>query len=322
MNDDLRNAIDKLTSNLSLNDLAKARDSLTLKYRDKARHGKSQIFMESALERLSYLVTRFPATYAVILHVLDEVQKRLPGLSIKTLLDLGSGPGTAFFAVHELFETLESAHLIEQDKELIRLGKLLNNSMQTKCVAQWEEGNISLLSDLKSYDLVTISYALNELESKDQSIAIEKAFAATKNLLLIIEPGTMEGFHIIRRARSQLIDLGSYLVAPCPHALTCPMKENDWCHFSKRISRTSIHRQLKQGFLGHEDEKFSYIAVSKFPTYLPMNRILRHPEKHSGHLSLQLCTTEATIKNQTFSKRDGELYKQARKLDWGDTLLT
>ena len=97
------------------------------------------------------------------------------------------------------------------------------------------------------------------------------------------------------------------------------MKENDWCHFSKRISRSSIHRQLKEGFLSHEDEKFSYIAISKVPVALPMNRILRHPEKHSGHLSLELCTHNGTIQNKTISKRDGELYKQARKLKWGDT---
>lgn len=320
MNDNLKEAIEKITSNLSLNDLGKARDSLTAKYRDKLRYGKAaKTFMDSQMERLSYLVTRFPATHGVILRVLTEIKKIIPNLQIKNMLDLGSGPGTAFFAAEELFETLENAHLIEQDKELIGLGTILSNHLKSQCHVEWQEGDIVSFKNLRQYELVTISYALNELEKKDQSSLIEKAFEATTNLLVLIEPGTMEGFDLIRQARSQLIGLGAHIIAPCPHAFACPMKENDWCHFATRISRTSTHRQLKQGALGHEDEKFSYIAVSKIPAKLPMNRILRHPEKHSGHLTLELCTHDGSIQNKTISKRDGELYKQARKLEWGNT---
>lgn len=317
MNSDLESAIEKLIEKVSLSDLSKARDSLTLKYRNPQRFGKKENLMTSDLERLSYLVTRMPATYSVIQHVLAQVNLILPNLNITNMLDLGSGPGTAFFAALNTLEGLQKAHLIEKDLGLIRLGKQLQEVTLNTCQVEWQEGDITHLSNLKQYDLVTLSYAMNELETSDQQAIIEKAFAAANKVLIIIEPGTMDGFRLIRDARAHLINLGGSVVAPCPHNMKCPMPENDWCHFSERVSRTSYHRQLKGGTLGHEDEKFSYVAVCKSSLHLEGSRIIRHPEKHSGHLSLNLCTKDGLI-NKTVSKKDGEIYKQAKKLDWGD----
>ena len=80
MNSDLKIAIEKLTEKVSLSDLTKARDALTMKYRNPLRFGKTQNLMTSELERLSYLVTRMPATYAVIEDILEKVKQRLEDL--------------------------------------------------------------------------------------------------------------------------------------------------------------------------------------------------------------------------------------------------
>lgn len=317
MNNDLESAIEKLIEKVSLSDLSKARDSLTMKYRNPLRYGKTQNLMTSDLERLSYLVTRMPATYSVIQNVLAKVKNRLPDLNIANMLDLGSGPGTAFFAAFNTLESLQKAHLIEKDLGLIRLGKQLQEATENTCQVEWQTGNITDLSNLEPYDLVTISYAMNELETSDQQTLVEKAFNIATKILVIIEPGTMDGFRLIREVRDQLIKLGGCVIAPCPHNMKCPMPENDWCHFSERVSRTSTHRHLKGGVLGHEDEKFSYVAVSKSNFEEDGSRILRHPEKHSGHLSLSLCTKDGLV-TKTVSKKDGDIYKKARKLDWGD----
>lgn len=320
MNSDLEEQVLKLTENLSLNDLKKARDNLTIKYRDVNRHGKAKHFMTTDLERLSYLVTRFPATYAVNYSVLENVKALMPDLTLKDMLDLGSGPGTAFFAANELFPEMSNALLTELDNALIELGKSLQKGVKSKTKVDWISQDITNLNDLKKHDLVTISYALNELNELDRAALITKAFHAANKVILIIEPGTKEGFEIIREVRKQLISLNGHMIAPCPHALACPMPENDWCHFSKRLPRTSMHRMMKDAQLGYEDEKFSYVAFSKTALKLPVARILRHPEKHSGHLKLFLCTKSSALEEKTISKRDGELYKQARKLEWGDCL--
>ena len=127
------------------------------------------------------------------------------------------------------------------------------------------------------------------------------------------------GFALIQKAREHLISLGASLIAPCPHSLACPIKKTDWCHFSVRIERNRLHRYLKDGSLGYEDEKYSYLVVSRVAVSFPKEaRILRHPQKNSGHVRLTLCDTDGNEKEKVITKSNKECYKRARHVDWGD----
>lgn len=308
----LQEAIEKELAGTPFSALADARASLTDKYRDPSRNQKKQTFMTEDLQRKSYLATRLPATYAVVCRVLQEMRERTSE-PIKTILDVGSGPGTALLAAYEVFSETTSFQAIEQDSSLIAIGKRL-----ASFEIDWKQGDMRT-NEFAERDLIIFSYSLGELTPLEREAVIQKAWQAAKKLLVVIEPGTMHGFACIRAARQQLIDLQGYPVAPCPHALSCPMPKDDWCHFFERIERSSAHRRLKQGSLGYEDEKFSYFIASKTPVALPEARILRHPQQRSGHIQIVLCTPEG-IKKETISKREGELYKKARKLEWGDSL--
>lgn len=70
------------------------------------------------------------------------------------------------------------------------------------------------------------------------------------------------------------------------------MKGKDWCHFAARLSRSSLHRFLKRGALGHEDEKYSYLVASKAPHTSSGARVLRHPLKKKGRTLATLCSAE------------------------------
>ena len=91
----------------------------------------------------------------------------------------------------------------------------------------------------------------------------------------------------------------------------------DWCHFAARVERTAIHRQIKGGALGHEDEKFSYVVFSRMPFATASTRIVRHPQKRSGHVQLRLCTSQG-LRDQIIGKSQKEIYKRARVAAWGD----
>lgn len=298
--------------------LKRARVEITQAYREGGNSGP--LFCDEA-KRLAYLGARMPATFAAISHVLQKLQERLPDFSPEHLLDLGAGPGTALWAAAYSLPSLKRATLIEQSLEAIALGKKLAQGSSAPLLqkAEWHCASLEPGLIVPKADLAILSYVIGELpQAKDW---IEHCWKSSLSLLVIIEPGTPQGFQRIRSARQQLLELGAFLVAPCPHAFACPIQEPDWCHFSARIERTRLHRQLKEGSLGYEDEKFSYVIAARAPVVVPEGRIVRHPSKQSGFVKMRLCTKEGTLAEQTVTRRQKEIYRQARDASWGDSWL-
>lgn len=313
----LQNAIEEAIESFGLSQLIEAREELTERYRQQT--SKRQ-FMTTEAQRQSYVMTRLPATYAAVKIALQAIQERLsPEISIKSLLDLGAGPGTAMWAACSQFSEIEQVTLLEKDASLMALGQRLAQASEQIVVrdAVWQQADLEQPLELPVHDLVIFSYSIGELKSEEMLAAIQRGWQAANKLLLIVEPGTPVGFERIRLIRQQLIEWGAHLVAPCPHHVACPMTDGDWCHFAARVERSSLHRRLKGGSLGYEDEKFSYVAACKTPVSLPDARVLRHPLRHSGHVVLKLCTPEG-VQQPTISKKMGEAYKRARKVEWGD----
>src|SRR5260370_38144155 len=90
----------------------------------------------------------------------------------------------------------------------------------------------------------------------------------------------------------------------------------DWCHFARRVERTSQHRRLKSGTLGYEDEKFSYVIAAKASVRPAAARIVRHPKKLGGHVQLGLGPKNG-IERQTLTRSAREAYKSGRHSERG-----
>ncbi len=312
----LRIAIEQTIESLGIHQLVEAREELTKRYRQPTI---SQ-FITTEAHRQAYVISRMPATYAALQASFKAIKERAH-LPIKSILDLGAGPGTGLWAACENFPEIEKATLIEQDCALLALGRRLAQ-FSTESVmhsASWEKADLEHCTFFPSHDLVLLSYSIGELPPQILESFIRFCWKAAKQLLLILEPGTPAGFERIRLIRHHLINQGAHLIAPCPHLSVCPMTNGDWCHFAARVERSALHRQLKGGSLGYEDEKFSYIAATKEPFSLPNARILRQPMRHTGHMTFKLCTPGG-IRTPTISKKMGDLYKQARKAEWGTSL--
>jgi ribosomal protein RSM22 (predicted rRNA methylase) len=73
---------------------------------------------------------------------------------------------------------------------------------------------------------------------------------------------------------------------------------------------------LKEGSLGYEDEKFSYLIASRKEGEKFAGRIIRRPEKGSGFVKLTVCTGE--IEKITVTRSQKVIYKKARDAEWGD----
>lgn len=298
--EELQTAIEQIVQNSPSNALRKAREVLTSTYKE----GKTSrpIFSDDAM-RLAYLAARMPATFAAVRKTLQNA----PSLG-SHLLDLGAGPGTASWAALDLFPEISKITLIEQSKEAIDLGKMLSSDSRFHWMHQ------SLELPIPNADSAILSYVINELDHPEKLIV--RCWKAV-SLLIIVEPGTPKAFQKMHRIRQQLIDLKAHIVAPCPHALACP---NDWCHFAARVERSRLHRQLKEGTLNYEDEKFCYLIASKIPYPTAANRIIRHPLKQSGHVRLSVCASSGLLEEKVITRKDKESYRKARDAEWGDPM--
>ena len=295
-------------------DLIAAARNISERYRNESGHGKR--LLTEDVEALSYAVVRMPATFGAVStalrHTLDCFEA-----PIATVLDVGAGTGAATWAVHEAVEGPLDITCLEREEAMIRLGSGLMAEDEVLSQVRWVRHDLAAAPVSQKADLVIASYALNELSEDKRAEVLRNLWDCAEKLLLIIEPGTPVGFAQLRKARETLIALGGHVAAPCVHQEECPLPADDWCQFTARVARSRLHKLLKGGDVPYEDEKFSYLAVAKESARPAECRILRHPQKESGCITLRLCTQEG-IQDKAVTKRQGELFKRARKADSGD----
>jgi ribosomal protein RSM22 (predicted rRNA methylase) len=310
----LSNAIDRELAPLAPDKLRSACFELTQRY------SQGQ-YIETQLHRQAYIAARLPATYGVACDVFQRMGSLLK--PITSLLDLGAGVGGLAWAAAEKMPHLQRVTLFEKDIELLRLGQHLTQNNLDPLQLAWCRDDIAKEDVFPSHDAVLISYVLNELSLKERVHLLERAYGAADKFLIIIEPGTPEGFSHLLMARHFLIERGAQVVAPCPHKASCPLtsafKEGkDWCHFSVRIPRGKYHRRAKEGTLPYEDEKYAYLVVSPHHYAAAENRVIKAPIRKTGHVILDLCSQNQEIERRIISKSNGEAYTRARDIKWGD----
>src|SRR5690349_21517372 len=165
--------------------------------------------------RAAYLAVRLPATYAALLRVFAEINLRAPQAGIASMLDLGSGPGTALFAASKEFSGLQHATLVEADAEWISLGKRLVAwpRLPGAIKVHWSKQDLRSGFSCEKHDLVVISYALGELPQAAAEAALNKAWKCAGKFLVVVEPGTRRGFAAMNAARSALIANAAHIFA-------------------------------------------------------------------------------------------------------------
>ena len=323
---DLQRALAETLSSTPLKNIAQTAEKLSLRYRSGHALNTAQqaSFLHSEQDILAYAAYRLPATFAAISAALLQIcHTHKPDWYPHTLLDAGAGPGTATWAATQVWPEITHATLYEQNRHMLDYGKKLATHAQSSVLKQatWQQGDITTAdpAQLGSFELVIAGYLLGELPLALHTALIDKLWASTTDTLLLVEPGTPRGFSLIRAARAQLLAQGAFMLAPCPHQEACPMPENDWCHFAQRITRTRLQRSVKGAELAYEDEKFSYCALSKQNGSAIAGRVLRHPQKRSGHIHLELCTP-AGLQQIIATRSQRAAYREAHAIQWGEAI--
>jgi ribosomal protein RSM22 (predicted rRNA methylase) len=297
---------------------AAARGPLRTRAETLSRHYRGGGVSGATIDLGAYLATRLPATYAAVRRVLEELCRSLPEFRPGSLLDAGSGPGTAGWAAAGLWPELSSFTFLDNNRAFLDLAARLAAASPHPALAQARTvpGELSG-SDGPAADLVIAAYAFAELPEQAAGEAALSLWRKAQGALVIVEPGTPQGFARVLQARAALVRAGAHLAAPCPQAGGCPLPAGDWCHFAVRLPRRRLHMQAKAARVPFEDEKFAYVIASREATAAAPARILAPPRLGKAGIRLKLCTAGG-LAEVAIARRDRDAYKRAKGSDWGE----
>jgi ribosomal protein RSM22 (predicted rRNA methylase) len=314
---ELRAALDAQLQGVSRNAVAGRAAVISRTYREGGGSG----VIVSEIDALAYALARMPATYAALTACLNALREVAPSFAPKSLLDIGAGPGTASWAAAEAFASLQSFDLIDANRALRTLAlDLARSSVRLRDLKYLRSEAGTALVDAEAADLVVTSYMIGELGGADRIALADLLWSKARAALLVVEPGTPAGYGRIMALREQLIASGAHVAAPCPHDHRCPLIAPDWCHFTQRLPRSRAHIQVKSAELPFEDEKFSYVALTRAPVARHRLRILTQPAITKVAISARLCG-ERGITNAVVPRRQKVGYQRFRKLNWGDAIF-
>ena len=314
---ELKAALDARLQGLSRTDAAGRAALISKTYRDGGGSGA----IRSEADALAYALARMPATYAAVTASLNALCQITPGFAPNSLLDVGAGPGTASWAAAEAFSSLQGFTLLDANHALRALALDLGHRSTRLRGIKYRHGEArAALADAEPADLVVASYMIGEISDGARTALADLMWAKTRGTLLIVEPGTPAGYGRIIALRERLIADGAHVAAPCPHDDKCPLQPPDWCHFTQRLPRSRAHKQLKSAELPYEDEKFSYVALTRTPVAQHPARVLAQPVVTKVEVTAKLCTPSG-LAIAKVPRRAKEPYARARRWGWGDAVM-
>lgn len=302
--------LEDMASPYKPSDLKKVASEISKNYLNNQRDNKTFIFSKEFA--ITYGIMRLPATFSALTHVFERTLSLYKN-NIKTVLDLGSGMGAVPLALSSLYPNTDfNFTLIERDNYMREIGNKLLTHKNINFT--YIENDIISFDVKDKYDLIIFSYSFNEFDKSLQENLIKK-YLPFANILIIVDPGTPECYESLMNIKS-VITSDYNIVAPCIYKNGCPL-ENDWCHFVTRLSRSSLHRYLKDADAPYEVEKFTYLAISNEITKNEYSRLIRHPINNANSISLKLCSDSGIIVKEIY-KKDKSDYKKAKKIKIGD----
>lgn len=240
----------------------------------------------------------FPQTFIRMRYVLEEClagkgwRPPSPSGPIR-ILDLGAGTGaataaTAITLASRFPDRPLQVRAVDASDTALDLLRALHAGRGAGIPRARLETRVGSLADLASaagtaaWDIITVSFALNEVLDTAASDAAERltrdalARLSPGGLLVMLEPALHTACERMQRLRDTVASRHlARIVAPCPHHLPCPMlaMPETWCHDVRRwrvpesveyINR-KLHRSVQ--FL-----KFCFLALAAEPAPAPDSR--------------------------------------------------
>lgn len=308
--------IDEIISQKNISEIKKHYKEISLKYREENIQSSSVI--SSDIQALSYISSRMGETSIIAYNVLYKLNSFTPlNKNISSILDLGSGTGSIFWALKNFISTAKIT-AVEKQANMIKYSKILSKPLDYDINFVNSDVLSSKVKELEAFDLVIESFMLNEMTFSDRTKTLDLMYNKSKKYIILIEPGTPNSFEKMMQDRNYLLSKGMQLLLPCPHSDNCKL-QNDYCNFSVRVNRTKLSKSIKDGTLGYEDEKYFYLIFAKEPQdFNHQATILRKPVYAKNRIELKLCNKDGSIIKKIITKNNKSQYSEIKKLKHGD----
>ncbi|XP_047111717.1 methyltransferase-like protein 17, mitochondrial [Schistocerca piceifrons] len=284
---------------------------------------------------LVYLIGRSAAEYAVLFRIMKEISKRVPEFQPKSLLDFGSGVGTAIWAVNSVWrETMKEYFCVDSSRDMNEISSLIvrdGNANKDLPKGIFYRQFLPASHTIK-FDIVISAYSLLELPSTEVRLeTVRNLWSKALRYIVFVEQGTNAGFQVVNEARDYILHLAenaserlpmpkAHIFAPCPHDHSCPRAFEDKtpCNFEVTYESLPIGNRGKL-----KKELFSYVVLAKGSRHsddAQWPRIVRPTLVRSRHTICRMCTASGKLTEVIFtaSKHGKIAYRCARASKWGD----
>ncbi|KAK9909499.1 hypothetical protein WJX75_003202 [Coccomyxa subellipsoidea] len=83
-------------------------------------------------QAIAYVASRMPGCYAAVYNIMHELSARLPHFRPQSMLDFGSGPGTAVWAAQEIWDgAVHDVLAVESSPAMAALGQRIQEARQS-----------------------------------------------------------------------------------------------------------------------------------------------------------------------------------------------
>lgn len=284
-------------------------------------------FISDYADTIAYLALRTPATYAQIFGSLSQINELIPSFKPKSVLDIGSGPGTGIWAAKTIWPSINLATCIDKNEHLLVTGEeitqkadIIQNSLWTK----WDSVRDEDLNVPMS-DIVIVANVLNELPISEAKNLLGQAFNRCRGVLIIVEPATPFGIDIIQTSAKSFANKNILLAPYIDNSFVA--NKQQWLHFTQRFIRPEFQRRIRQRMRTDpltasdwEEAKYAYTAISKIPAEMKIwGRVIGLTQKQKGFIEIPVLTKDG-ISNLKVMKRHKNNYNFAKDLKWGQII--
>ncbi|MCO6431091.1 MAG: methyltransferase domain-containing protein [Deltaproteobacteria bacterium] len=248
--------------------------------------------ISAKIEAEAYALYFLPINFAKFDFLLRQAELEIS--FIRSVLDLGCGPGTATMA--GLAAGLSGAVVcaVDHSRQM--------REIAAKLLPHWNTtGNEIQITESvprnRHFDLIMAGNVLGEL-SLDEQFSQLMSLASSLGeggILIVLEPALMANTRNLMHLRDLILRSDTQLcpLFPCTRKDDCPMysqSTNEWCHGALRWKEPSLVKQLDHltGFNKHRI-KYSALILCRGGSLKSGYRVVAPPKKSKRGRTLRLC---------------------------------